>query len=543
MRPGSLLVGGAGALLGLAAESTSPGWSEPLEWVPDLVVGWTFIACGLVARSRRPESGTGQLLIATGFTWFLASFTSVDAGPIAWLAGHSLYLHRGLLIHCVLSFPNGRISSRLDRATVAVGYLAAAVTPIAQSEAASIALGALLVAVAMRGYVTAIGPARRARAVVVRAAAAVGVVMCGGAVARLAFPAGEANEAALFFYEVVLAAVAVGLLVGLLRAAWERATVTDLVVELTETRSRTLREALARALGDPTIEVGYWHPESGDYVDAQGRSVEVAEGTGRAVTPIESEGRPLAVLVHDPAVLDDPGLLESLASAARLAASNARLQAEVRAQVAEVEASRRRLVEAGTEERRRLERRLRQGAERRLRALANMLAEAPADVDRSDARETLEQVEQARRQLQRALEDLRELARGLHPPALEEYGLATALSELAHRSLVPVDVNVSVAELPRDVEAAAYFVCSEALANMAKYASASHGLIEVEDRDGQLVVVIVDDGVGGADIDKGSGLRGLADRIEALGGTFRVHSRPGSGTRLTAEIPFGGEPD
>jgi signal transduction histidine kinase len=531
----------SGVLLGLAAVSTTFGWSNPSQWVPDLVVGWAFLACGLVARSRRPESWTGQLMIATGFTWFLGSFAAVDVRPIAWLAAHSLYFHRGPLIHCVLSFPTGRLASRLDMGTVAVGYLAAVVTPIAQSEIAVIALGLLLVAVATRGYIIAIGPARRARAVVVRAAASIGFVLSGGAAARLTFPAGDANEAVLLAYEVVLCAVAVGLLVGLLRASWEQAMVTDLVVELAETRSGTLREALARALGDPTIEVGYWLPESEGYVDARGRPVDLSEVTGRAVTPIEWQGRPLVALVHDPAVLDDPGLLESIASAARLAASNARLQAEVRAQLAEVEASRRRLVETATEERRRLERRLREGAERRLNELAVKLARARYGARRSGTRETLEQMEQAGRQLRRTLDDLRELARGLHPSALEECGLTGALSDLTQRSPVPIELDVSAPQLPRDVEAAAYFVCLEALANMGKYASASCGAIKVERRSGRLMIVIVDDGVGGADIRKGSGLRGLADRVEALGGTFRVESGPGSGTRLTAEIPLGGD--
>jgi signal transduction histidine kinase len=536
-----LLLGVAGALVGLAGEAVAFGWDDPRHWVPDLAVGWSFITCGLVGQWRRPDSRTGSLMAAVGFTWFLGNFASVDVPTIAWLSTHALYLHRGPLIHAVLSFPSGRLTSRLDRATVAVGYVAATVTPIARNEIATILLGALVVAVAVRGYVGAIGAARRTRRLVVQAAIAVGIALSGGALARLAFPSGAANEAVLLAYETVLCAVAVGLLVGLLRASWERASVTDLVVELAESPSGTLRDALAVALGDPTLQVGYWLLESSSYVDAGGRRLDLSQpGTGRAVTPIELHGRPIGVLVHDPAVLDDPGLLESVGSAARLAASNARLQAEVRAQVAEVMASRRRLVEVGDDERRRLERRLHQGAEQRLEVLGASLAKATALAERSPGGETRAHLELAHRQLGRTIAELHELARGLHPRALEESGLAGALTELARRSPVPIQLNVTAGELRRDVEAGAYFVCSEALSNLAKHARATSCALTVVTRDGRLKVEIVDDGVGGADARKGTGLRGLVDRVEALGGRLTIASSKGGGTRLTAEIPLGG---
>jgi signal transduction histidine kinase len=537
-----LLLGAAGALVGLAGEAAAFGWDNPRHWLPDLVVGWSFIACGLVGRWRRPDSRTGSLMVAVGFTWFLGNFASVDVPAIAWLSSHALYLHRGPLIHCVLSFPSGRLPSGLDRAAVAVGYVAATVTPIAREEIATAILGALLVAVAVRGYLAAIGPARRTRRLAVRAAIAVGIALSGGALTRLAFPSGAANEAVLLGYETALCAVAVGLLIGLLRASSELATVTDLVVELAESPSGTLRDALAGALGDPTLQVGYWLADSGGYVDAGGRRLELPQpGTGRAVTPIELDGRPIGVLVHDPAVLDDPGLLESIASAARLAASNARLQAEVRAQVAEVLASRRRLVEVGDQERRRLERRLREGAGQRLELLASSLAKATTLAERSAGGATRARLEQADRQLGRTIEELHELARGLHPRALEESGLAAALTELARQSPVPIQLHVTAGELPREIEAAAYFVCSEALTNLAKHARATSGSITVATRGERLIVEVVDDGVGGADVRRGTGLRGLTDRVEALGGRLTVASFEGRGTGLAAEIPLGGE--
>ena len=457
----------------------------------------------------------------TGFAWFAGNF-----------APALIYLHRGPLIHCVLAYPTGRLRSRVDRVAVAIAYAAALVPALGRSEVATIVLALALVAVAFRGYLGAVGAERRARSTQLQAASAVGLVLAAPAVARLAYPAGDANEAGLLAYEVGLVIVAAGLLAGLLRGPWLRAPVADLVVELGDVTSGTLRDALARALGDPTLQVGYWL--DGGYVDAEGARIELPRpGSPRAVTLVERDGRPLAALVHDPAVLDDPGLVEGVAAAARLAAANARLHAEVRAQLAELAASRRRIVEAGDDERRRLELRLRDGTVRRLEALGTSLAAARAGAGSASGAG----LEQAQRQLERALADLRELARGLHPRDLVDEGLEGALTGLAARSAVPVDLDVAPVAVPRAAEAAAYFLCSEALANVAKYASASRVAISVDRRNGHLAVDVADDGVGGADPARGSGLRGLADRVEALGGTLRVDSRPGGGTRLHAVIP------
>jgi signal transduction histidine kinase len=533
----------AGVIVGVAAESVAFDWGRPRLWVPDVAVGWVFIGCGLTGRARRPESATGFLMVATGFTWFLGNFASVGLAPVAWVAAHAVYLHRGPLVHCVLSFPTGRMSSRLQRAMVALGYATAAFTPLGRTEGVVVAVGALLVVSAVGGSRGARGLRRLSRLVRTRAAVTVGIVLVGGAVARLAFPSGDANLAVLLAYEAALCAVGVDLLLGLLGARREREAMTDLVVELAEDRSETLRDALARTLGDPTMEVGFWLPESDGYVDARGRPVALPPpGHWRTVTPIEADGRRLGVLVHDPAVLADPELLESVAAAAGLAASNARLQAEVRAQVSEVQASRRRLLQAADEERRGLERRLREGAGRRLDALKGAMAAIRRRQPRSAGDDPgADHIEQADVQLRRTIEDVYELARGLHPRVLEESGLAGALADLARRSPVPVSVRAPSIPLPRTVEAGVYFVCSEGLANVAKYAHASSATLTVEVRADRLFVEVTDDGVGGADPGAGSGLRGLADRIEALGGRLAVASPNGAGTHLTAEIPLGGE--
>ncbi|HEX3267651.1 MAG TPA: ATP-binding protein [Gaiellaceae bacterium] len=528
----------AGAALGILAERLYFGWGDGRHWIPDLVTGWSLIACGLVGWSRRPESRSGALMAATGFAWFAGNFATADLGPLDWLAAHALYLYRGPLFHLALSYPRGRLAGRIERAAVAVGYVAAIVTPAWRSGTTTIVLASLLVGVAGRSYLRSAGRERRERLAALQATTFLGAVLAADALVRFAVSTEEAKDATLLANEAALVALAVSLLAGLLRWPWERAEVTDFVVELGEARSGTLRDALARALGDPTLELGYWLPESGAYVDAAGRSLELpAAGSARAVTRVERDGQAVAVLVHDPAVLDDPGLVEAVAAAARLAASNARLQAEVRAQVSELQESRRRLVRAGDEERRRLEQRLREGAERRLVALGHVLERASGNTNRTRTAE----IERARDQLARALADLHDLARGLHPRTLTEQGLEAALASLARRSPVPVELAVPAERLPAEVEAAAYFICSEALANIAKYASASRVVVRVTADDRAALVEIVDDGVGGADPAQGSGLRGLADRVEALGGALRLESPPGGGTRLSAELPLHGE--
>src|SRR6266540_4068678 len=499
----------AGGVLGLAAEWVGFGWGDQRHWIPDLVVGWTFIGCGLIASARRPESRAGPLMAATGFTWFLGNFAQVGVALVAWAAAHMVYLHRGPLLQLVLTYPSGRPGSRLVRGALAVGYGAAVITPVWRSAGATIVLAGLLLAVCARDHARAVGRLRRARRVALQAAAGLSVVLAGTGAARLLLPPGDVSGSSLVVYQVALCVLAGGLLAGQLVAPWQRAAVADLVVELGEARSGTLRGELSRALGDPSLEIGYWLPDRAVFVDATGRVLSLpAAGSGRSVTIVEHEGQRVAVLVHDPAVLEDPGLLEAVASAAQLAASNARLQAKVRARVLELAASRRRILEARDEERRRLERRLHRGAEARLVELAVVL---------------------------------RGLAHGLHPRVLSEHGLGGALAALAKDFAVPVDVRVTGTQLPQPVAVVAYFVCAEALANVAKHAAAAHVAVAVTASEDRVKVEITDDGVGGADPAHGSGLRGLADRVETLGGTLRVESVPDRGTRLAADIPFGGE--
>jgi signal transduction histidine kinase len=503
----------AGLLLGIAAEWGA--WTDdPGGAALDLVVGFLLIGLGLVAWQRRGSSAVGPLMAASGFAWFLGN-----------LAAWALYLHRGPLVHLVVSYPSGRPRSRLERVVVAAGYVCAVASPLARNDAATILLALAVCATALRRFLVASGPERRARAAALGAAVMVALALTLAAAARLAGV--DADREVLWAYEVVIGLAAVWLVAELLWGRWTQAAITGLVVDLGELGDAgTLRDRLARALGDPSL-LGYWLPGEGRYVDEAGRPAELPLAGGeRAVTPIEQDGEPVAALVHDASVLADPRLVADVAAAARLAVANVRLQAQVRSRVAEVAASRRRIVQTADTQRRGLERRLRRGAEQRLGRVAELL---------SDSGPPLAEVAVG---LDAARAELREFARGVHPAALVEGGLAAAVTELAERSPVPIQLTAPSGRLPAAVEAAAYFLCSEALANIAKYAHASHASVRLETRDGVLAVEVADDGAGGADPAGGSGLRGLADRVEALGGRLRLDSPPGRGTRLTAELPF-----
>ena len=340
---------------------------------------------------------------------------------------------------------------------------------------------------------------------------------------------------------IVLVTVPLAFLIGILRAQLARAGMADLIVALQRTRDpEQLRVLLARALGDPSLELIYWLPGFECHVDAGGKPIAMpAEGSGRAARPVEHDGEHVATLVHDAALNYEPELLEVVCAAANVALERERLHSELESRVEELAGSRARLVEAGDAARRRIERDLHDGAQQRLVSLAIALR-LTQDRIQVDPEEAVGLVTAARKEVDESLKELRELARGIHPAVLE-HGLEVALGSLATRSPTPVSLEIDLDErLPVPIELAAYFVASEGLANIGKYAEASHATIRVSRADALAIIEIADDGIGGADAAAGSGLRGLADRVEAVGGRLRVVSPVDGGTVLVAEMPCEG---
>ena len=454
-----------------------------------------------------------------GFSWFAGSF---------WSAAQ--FLHRGPLVHLHASYPTGRLRWWPAVATVIIAYVAS----IAGNDWATLALSALLATVVTANYLRSSGTTRRAGRPALLAGWGFAAALGLAAVNHLA--GWQADREVLWVYYAVVGAAVVTLLVDLVRARWANAVVTDLVIDLGGREGTgTLRGTIARALGDPTLILAYWLPNEQRFVDDSGRTVDVSEpGPGRAVTPLNDRGTPLGVLIHDATVLDDPELVGAVAEAARLAVTNAAMQAAARERVAALTASRERIVAAGDAEHRKLEGEIRSGVEQRLTSISEQVGELQRHADGLPA-ELLEELEQ---DLASARAELDQLAQGLRPSILTERGSTAAILALPFRSGARLDVVVSTGPLSPAAEATLYFVCAEALTNVAKHAEAQHTRIEVSEHDSVITATIDDDGTGGADPTRGSGLRGLRDRTEALGGELTIESRPGGGTRVRAVLPL-----
>ena len=525
----------------------------------------TWLVGGHIAWWRRPENRTGPLMVGVGLCLVAQAGWVADSTLVwglTWLIQNLAVVLAG---HVLLAFPAGRIAPGVDRILVGALWGQLVLVFVAtlvrnwrspQGECPScgalvdvprgvevllwrldrLVLLALLLMVLVRVVAHWRGgapPIRRAvTPVLVSAVVVLALVLLNDAwesytggwsdLLRLVAP----NSAAL---------IPVAFLVGLLRVRMHHAVVGDLVLALSSAPTPAqMRDALARALEDPSLELAF-RLQDGRYVDPQGRPFELPDAPSRAVTPLEQADRRLGALVHDPVLGDDRPLIEAAVAAAGLALENARLQADLHAQLREVRASRARIIAAGDAERRRIERNLHDGAQQRLLGIRLGLQLARGRAGEAELAALLAEVDT---EAQGALDELRALARGVHPAVLTEEGLAPALQALARRCPVHVDIAAMPdGRLPEPVETAAYFITSEALANTVKHAGASHATIAVRRTNGHAVIEVADDGCGGARLDAGSGLRGLRDRVEALDGQLELESRRGAGTHLRAEIP------
>jgi signal transduction histidine kinase len=527
------------------------------------LAGISFAVSGLVAWRRRPDSAVGCLLTIAGFGVLLSPILDQVDAPLAFTLSVLLGdLWIVLFATLILSFvTGGRLASTVDVVIVAafvVGLLVLQfavllcfphpdnlllVSPDAGTARALdklrggvliVASLAIVVVVGAR-WSAASGPRRRAL-----------LPSLGGALCAVLYAASFATQLAgspslplVWLLNAALVTVPAALAWGLLRSRLARGGLADLFRELGTLRGVRLEAGLARVLGDPGLVLAYRVPGERAYLDGRGQPVAMPPPGGeRVAAPVERDGRELGMLVYDASLDDDPELVEAVAGAAAITLDDARLQAESEDRLAELRASRERIVAASDAERRRLERNLHDGAQQRLVAVALQLRMAQGRVH-SDPDLASDLLASAADELSQSLEELRELARGIHPAVLN-HGLEAALDSLASRAGVTTTVAFDApGPLPEPVELAAYFVACEALANVAKYAHASKASVRVSRRDGLAVIEIADDGVGGADETAGTGLQGLADRVAALNGTLRILSPPRAGTVVTAELPCG----
>ncbi len=539
-------------LLALAIDSVG-GHHRDLIAVFGPIIGGAFIGTGLLAWLRRPENRFGALMVALGFSYCLSGLI-VTTEPWPFIFGLALIaVPYAVLIHILLAFPSGRLQERDSRLLAGAAYLLATVgwwvclvfedtatigvpsNPLlisAHPDLFKVLANVRLALVAALILLVFAELARR------RPRGSLPVYLSGGLVLALyavwavlgVFGASVSLQENFERARVIaLALVPFAFLAGLLRSRVAGAAAVSELVGRLGREHGTLRDELAEALGDPTLELAYWTPAG--WVDADGAAFVVAEG--RATTPIEH----VALLVHDASITDERELVQAVVGAAALALENERLAAELRASVKELRASRARIVETADAARRAIERDLHDGAQQQLVALALSLRLARMRVDR-DPVEATRMLDAASLELQAALQSLRELARGIHPAVLSDHGLGMALDALAQRFPFPVEIAAAPEERLGDaVEAAAYFVVAEAITNVARYAHATHATVTVEREGASLVVSVADDGIGGADPGAGTGLRGLSDRVAALDGRLEVESPPGRGTVVRAVIP------
>jgi signal transduction histidine kinase len=551
------LAAGAGSVV-LAASDGAPGIQVfLLVWI-----SVPYIAAGLVAWRRRPDSRLGVLMTAGGFAVAVSALQLTHVDGLYTVGAAFDVLPAVLFLHVYLAFPDGRLKSTFERVLVCTAYASAIGLQLAKGS-----LGGLgdqnLLEISSRP-----GTARVVEQVQLSTISVICIVALGvlGLRRRRAgrprrrtvrllidsFAIGLVMVAVLYFFGafegpwfvpiqrttlVLLGISPFVFLIGLLDERLARSAVGELMIELRSDLSPTaLRAALARALRDPSVRLAYWLPDFRSHVDPEGRPVDVPPGPGS--TRIERNGVHIATLVHDPALHDEAELLDAVGAAASIALENGRLHAELAARLEEVRGSRARVLEAGQKERQRLERDLHDGAQQRLVALSLQLKLLERDLGQdASARAKLET---AQREVETSLAELRDLAHGIHPAVLTGHGLAVALEQVGARAPVPVRLAVDLdGRLPEQVEVAAYYVVTESLANIAKHARATKASVEVTRTEDGIRVEIVDDGVGGADTERGSGLRGLADRVEALGGRLRIWTPAGGGTRVRAEIPCG----
>ena len=574
----------AGALAAVTCQivvTYVPGPPQPLiGTITQSLVGLSFLAAGIAAWVRWPASRLGLLFTITGYLWLLPNLGHLPYALPFTIGNLAAPLYEAALAHLALAWPTGRLRSRFEVGVVVANYTwnigqsfismffwnpqtncgpscPANLLMIHGSQAAENALGVIsipvglaltvtVLALIVRHWQTARGWTRRAMVPLLWIAPAICALSAVQTVAQNTslplFTSTTAGNILYGYLPLILLAGPALFVAGTLLARTARGAVGTAIVDLEPgAPPGQLRDTLARALGDSTLQLAFRQPDGSGYLDTEGRPVDPDRPEpGRIVTPLPGrDGAAPAdtVLVHDGGLEHEPQLVRLTAAAASMALEHARLQAEVQAQLEQVRASRARIVEAGDAARRRIERDLHDGAQQRLVTLALALGMARSQVAGSDP-DLAALLEGATKEAREAIAELRELARGIHPAVLTETGLPGAIQALVERSPVATTVSaVPACRFPAPIEATAYFVVSEALANVAKHAPAATAQVAVRQSAERIVVEIADDGPGGARPDSGSGLRGLADRVASVGGALQIDSAIGGGTRLRAEIP------
>ncbi|MEJ2861772.1 histidine kinase [Actinomycetospora flava] len=527
-----------------------------------VVIAWAYVAAGVVAWWQRPSNAIGALLVAGGGAWSLAALANTQVPELIAVGAVAATTPVAVLVQLLLAFPSGRLRGPAARVVVgaawvtvlvlqAPGYLfvrepapyhlleiadrpdLAALGGLAQRVVGALVVVATVVLVVGRLRATDRERRRVLLPLAVYGLLAVVMVPLGAAVADLV----GLDPTTLGVVQIVaLAGVPVAFVTGLLRGGFARTgEIEELATWLGGADGRPgLARACARALGDPTAQVVFWLPGTERYVDAEGEPAQLpAAGSGRAAVEVELGGRRVGAIAYDATFLADPEPVAAAGRVLALAVDRERLVAELRASDVALRRSRLRLVEAADRERRRIARDLHDGLQVRLVLLALDAQRFADDV----APELRDRAVALRTGIDDAATELRGHVHAVMPAALVERGLAAATEDLVDRVPLPtrLDLDLEDGTLPPAIESTAYFVVAEGLANALRHAHARSLAVRVVATRGTVSVEVSDDGAGGAV----NGMRGLADRVGAVGGSLVVDSPAGGGTRVSVELPCG----
>lgn len=532
----------------------------------DLIV---YLVAGLLAWYHRPSNRMGALILLAGGALFLSGAGNIDIRLFLELGTIAGSLPLAVLVHLLLAFPSGRLQGGLARATVVAGYMTATVLQVplyafaaegdtlviarlpdiaAMGESIQTVVGGVVMTATAALLVARIQQATAVerRALVPLYGYGVVAITLILSSTRVLGPLFDWGPAAVGFLQlIVFAGVPVAFTLGVLLGGVAR---TGELEELgawlgaAGDEKAAIGVALARALGDPSLEVWFWVPARGVYVDVQG--VDVDDRTldpRRGVEMVELDGRLIGALSYDRALVDRPELARTASRVVAIALDRERLTAELRSSRLALQLSRERLVEAADAERRRIAQNLHDGLQVQLVLLA-LEAQQLASAGGAGARlPIVERATALRRGIDEAAAELRALVHSVMPAALIQRGLSAAAEDLVDRMPIPTTLHLEVSdgECTAAVESVAYFVVAEALANAVKYSQARAISVRLRRRGGTLHIEVADDGRGGAHSNQGSGLLGMAERIDVLGGTLDIVSEPGQGTRITVEVPCG----
>jgi len=565
-------LGAVGVVLGVVELRlvTTAGYAPVWLLTLFVVVGWCYGAAGLLAWWRRPSNRMGALLVAGAGAWLVATLLNTRDPVLAAAGAVGATVPLAVIVHLLHAFPGGRLRGRGSRLTVAAGYVVAVVlqAPLylftgrasvdtdlvivdrpdlasgfhrLQDVAGAAVMAATLVLLAGRLH-RAERPQRRVLAPLFSyGILAVVLIPLSSTLVR---PLTGVDPRTLVAVQLVaVGGVPLAFALGLLRGGFARTgEVDELAARLgfSDGGRPGVGAALAQTLGDPSLQLLFWAEALGRHVDAAGTPTPLpTPGSGRGTAPVELPGRPVGAIVYDPVLLGDASAVRAAGRVVAIAVDHERLTAELLASEESVRLSRARIVEAGDRERRRIARDLHDGLQVQLVLLALAAQQLAAGADVSAV--TRAGAVSLRAGIDDAAAELRHLVHGVMPAPLIERGLASAIEDLVDRVPVPtrLELDPTGGGLPAAVESTAYFVVSEGLANAVKHAGAGKLAVRLARAGELLVIEVSDDGRGGASIAGGSGLRGLADRVDALGGRFAVDSSVGQGTRLVAELPCG----